>query len=140
MTDLRLLPDAEQMTIAYLVQQPGVAGLVDDRVSADIPPDAEYPRVQVTLADMEISDHGYFAGAVLDIGAWADSKEDANDVIRTVHAALWEDQEDGFVGQREEGVVSGVMERVGIQWLPDPETNRPRYIMQMVVYVHRTPE
>jgi hypothetical protein len=140
----RPTPDAEAIVIARFLNDRTVSDLVDDRVGPVLPPDAVFPFLTVSQATDEVVGWGTVAAAVLDIQAWGNvptpndsGKEAVSILARTARASLWDR---GWVGvQAVGGVVSGVSERVGIQWLPDPETNRPRYIFQIVLHAHPDP-
>jgi hypothetical protein len=130
---LRVMPDVEAIAIAYLRDLEVTYG----RIYGRIPAEPEFPLQTVTLAPSQVVAEFYLYGGALDITAWSPSKSEARDECAVALAAL---ADPGFRGDHPPfGVVTGVAERVGMQWLPDPDTGHARYLAQVVVYAHPLP-
>lgn len=139
-----ITPDVEAIVIARLLNDRRVTDLIEDRVYPAIPPDAVFPLLVVAQVTDDVAGWGTVAAAPVDVNAWGivPSPNDsglgaASLLIRTARASLW--NRDWIGTQAAGGIVSGVSQRVGIQRLPDPETNRPRYVFQAVIHCQASP-
>lgn len=132
---MKVLPDAEALVVNYLLSVSEVEAVVDDRIGTELPDEVFYPYLVVSRVPSLQAVRRHLDAAEIQVDAWAETKAEANDLARTAHAALLDMSgtlDDGLGG----GVVTGVDETVGIGWLPDPSTDRPRYLFQMTVYMH----
>jgi hypothetical protein len=73
----------------------------------------------------------------LDVDVYAPTKADAHDLAQAARVRLHElptgDHRD--LG----AVVCNVVDELGLQWLPDPDTNTPRYVLTLAVTVRPHP-
>lgn len=149
---VRLLPDIESLAINYLVEHEDVRALIGG-TDPDLPDENEDARVYPAIPEkdpvfglvtcrrtggVEVVYHHLDAARLL-FHCWGPgkkglSKADTNTLARTVRAALLD-----MVGSHDEGVVTFVRTTVGLQWLPDPDTLRDRYIYEASVHAHPHP-
>lgn len=134
---LRLLADVEKLVIQHLLTYMELEALVGDRIGSR--KDGPYPRLTITrLGGSAGPIPAHLDAARIQVEAWADHAKDgggkkaANDVARTAQAAMYE-----MVNvSHEEGVVTDVQCILGPSWVPDPVTERPRYLLDFIVRVH----
>lgn len=128
---LRLLPDAERLTSAYLRAHPDLIALIGDRVFTALPGNPIYPLVALTRIGGVPVVEMHLDVARLQIDAWADTKGSARVVAATVQAAMHE-----MPGIHDLGVVTAVEDDLGLTWSPDPLTNKARYVAGYAVFSH----
>lgn len=129
---VRLLPDAERLVVTYLRAHPDVVALAGTRVSTELPPEPTYPAATVSRIGGNPSIAGYLDVATLEVSAWAATKGAARTLAAAAEAALLD-----MVGTHALGVVTGVRPiGVGVHWLPDEETDMPRYRFTVEAYIH----
>lgn len=73
----------------------------------------------------------------LDIGAWAETKAAAHDLAQLARSVLHDLPNGDHTDLG--AVVAHVRDEVGLQWLPDPDTNTPRYIFVLSLTVRPHP-
>lgn len=131
---VRLLPDAELWAVNALRASADLAALTGIRVYTSIPADPTYPLVRVTRIGGVPTIRQHLDVARLQIDAWGTTKFEARTVAATAQAVLH-----ATVGAHDEGVVTAVEDDLGMSWQPDPETDRPRYLFGVAVYLHPNP-
>jgi hypothetical protein len=129
---LRLGVDVEALVVDYLASVPEVFALVDVRVSTETGMVLGLPLVRVQRIGGTYAVPRWLERARLQIEAWATTKEEANDLIRTIEAAMLLAPLD----EHPEGVVTEVQIDLSQLWLPDPETGDARYQSDFGIYVH----
>lgn len=146
---LRLLPDVEALTIAYLRGQTAITTLVGTRVYTRLPKTPIWPLITVAIVagTERIADH--LDEVVIQIDAWGfidtdpgvpantDHAIQAHLVARTARAVLLL----APLVAHSRGVVSHVRTIRPAQPLPDTTYSpaRPRYSLDMAVTVHPLP-
>jgi hypothetical protein len=133
---LKVQPDVEKLVVNYLIAH---ADVPDSAwISTDIPPNPIWPVVTVQRIGGGSSDDDYLDGAVLqiDVRGVLGEREAASDLMGKIRAAMAHRQ---IVGIHTLGVVTGSLERRGPQYLPDPDTGRPRFTFDYAVWIHRIP-
>lgn len=121
---LIVLPDAERIVHDWLAAYTEVAAIVGTRVVSELPASPTYPILRLFRLG-GIPPIAYrLDEANIQLEAWADTKSAATNLARVARAAL--------VDLRSHvtayGVVSDVRDTLGLQWLPDPVTNKPRVV------------
>lgn len=130
--------DIEALVHDYLVAQADVGALVADRIYTRIPEAAKWPLIRLTRIGglPRTLEPLWLDAPVLQVDAWGpledDGKVKAQDLGATARAALdaMSDVDHAL------GVVTGVETIADLQWAPDPETDRPRYLFRVQVFVH----
>lgn len=126
------LPDAELLVTRFLRNHPDVTPFVGARVSTELPPRPVIPAVTLTRIGGVPSLAGYLDEARLEISAWGRTKGEAEQLARTVEAAML-----ALPGTHVDGTVTySVQEGVGLRWNPDDASDTPRYTMVYEVYIH----
>ncbi len=126
-----LLPDPEKVTGDYLRAHTDVAALVGDRVATKIPDTPTWPLLRLTRIGGTSAARNTLEVARMQFEGWADDEPTARLVTATVRAAL--EQAPGYV--HADGYITAVGFELGPIPIPDPETSRPRYLLQAVVYL-----
>lgn len=129
-----LLPDAEAIAIAWLLDSAEVMALVGTRVYAE-------PIENVTDPFLTIERFGgvpevrhWLDHAELQVTAWGTTRPEARLICETAIAALHDiDMNDPL------GIVNAVEDLSGARSLPDPVTSRPRFIAEVRMTLHPTP-
>lgn len=129
---LRLLPFVEQLVIDYLLSVDEVETLVDEEIGTQLRANPSMPAIRLTRIGGRERVPLHLDGARLQIEAWADSQTTAWQVISTVRAAVAVMHE----ASHDLGVVTGTSIVLGPIWEPDPTTKKPRYLMDVLVFVH----
>ena len=136
---VRVLPDAEQVVIDYLLGQADVTAILgdDDRVHSQVPDEPVYPLVTVRRLGGSPVVREHLDVALLQIDCYADTKPVARDVAATILAALY----DASRVSHPLAVVCDVVETRGLTWLPDTivPSPRPRYSFDVEVKLHPIP-
>lgn len=133
---LRVLPDAELLTVDFMHQQQDVIDAIAERFYTEIPSRAVYPLGKVHRIGGIPTIRQHFDHPRLQVESWADTKKQAHDVGRILQAALhaMPDVEHTL------GVVTGVDDDLGLIWLPDPVSKKPRYVFGIVAHIHPHPQ
>jgi len=129
--------NVEKVVVGHLLADTALTELLGaNRVSTEIPPGADLPRVRVTLTGGTIPVRGWLYSHRVTIEGWAENKDDAWEATVLAVASLERDLDGALV---EGGVVSAVDQESGATWVPDPESNLPRYLVTVRVTVHPEP-
>jgi hypothetical protein len=132
---LRVLPDAELLTVAWLQTIDELANLYAE-IYTEIPrPEPTPPIVRVLRIGGTPVVRQHLDVARLQIDAWTDrnEKQAAHDLARLVQAAMHE-----LPGSHDEGVVTCVEDGV-FRWNPDEATGWAGYTADYLVYLHPNP-
>lgn len=132
MTDA--LPDAELIAVTYLRQHAPITSLVGSRVYTELPAGPTWPLVKITRTGGPPEARGTLDTAFLQAEAYGTSKAEARRVAATVQAAFAD--ADGFIHAG--AYISATEPLAGLQWLPDPDNQQPRYLFDTAVYVRNT--
>lgn len=131
---LRLLPDAELLAVNALRANADLAALVGTRVYTAVPADPSFPLVRVSRIGGIPTIPQHLDVARLQVDAWGTTKHQARTVAATAQAALH-----AATGTHAQGVLTGVDDDLGLSWQPDPETDQPRYVFGVALYIHPNP-
>lgn len=131
---LRVLPDAELLTVTWLQSIEELANLYAG-VYTEIPPGSAVPLVRVVRVGGTPVVRQHLDVARLQIDVWADKeeKQTAHDLARLVQAAMHL-----MPGAHDEGVVTAVEDGV-FAWNPDEATGWAGYTADYLVYLHPNP-
>jgi hypothetical protein len=131
---LRVLPDAELLTVAWLQTVDELANLYAG-IYTEIPADPTLPVIRVVRVGGTPTVRQHLDVARLQIDVYADrgEKQSAHDLARLVQAALHE-----MPGVHDEGVVTCVEDGV-FRWNPDEATGWAGYTADYLVYLHPNP-
>jgi hypothetical protein len=127
---LRVLPDAELLTIRWLQQTDELAYA---SVGPKIPPSATLPLVRVLRVGGTPVIRQHLDVARIQIDVWADTKQEAHDLARLAQAAVHE-----MGGVHDEGVVTAIEDGV-FRWNPDEPTGWAGYTADYLIYLHPNP-
>jgi Protein of unknown function (DUF3168) len=133
---LRLLVDAEELVIDYLLGVSGITALIGQEIGTDIPPNPIYPRAVIQrLGGTPDNNEQHIDNPRLVCRAYADrgKRKQAQHIAATMHAALMDLR---FNGDQADGVVSDCRNIVGLQWTPDPNTGRAGFTFIVELTVH----
>lgn len=121
-----VLPDMEQELVDLYTSHTALTPLIAGRVSTEL---------HSTLACLQITSLGgsqrwpHEASMEFQLSAWGGTKAEASLIARTAVAATYD-----LVGTAVDGGrVVGVDVRLAPLWLPDEDTNRPRYRTDIAV-------
>lgn len=131
---LRLLPDAELLTVNYLRGVSDVTALVGTRVYTEIPAQPTWPLLRITRIGGLPTIRQHLDVARIQIDAWGTTKYQARTAAATAQAAIH-----AAVGPHTQGVVTAVEDDLGLTWAPDPDTNQARYTFGVSVFIHPNP-
>lgn len=131
---MRLLPDAELLAVNALRTDADLIALVAGRVYTAVPAEPTFPLVRVTRIGgvPVISQH--LDVARLQVDVWGATKYQARTVAAAAQAVLHT-----IAGIHAEGVVTAVEDDLGLSWQPDQETDQPRYVFGVAMFVHPNP-
>lgn len=133
MTDLILSPASEQLVIDYLKAQADVNALVSGRVSTARPSNPTDPSVTITRFGGLLQEADWIDTPVIQVDIWARTRTEAENVMRTVRAAM---SYQAIAGEHTLGIVTSSYETAGPGWLPDPITSLSRYTFDVQLTVH----
>lgn len=139
----RVVPDAEAIAIAYLLTRTEVTSLVGDRLGTELnlAAPAQLPALRVGVISQTTAARRHLHVANLQVEAWSSSRIDASRIARTVVGVLTEDGAGSIIGTHPGlGVVTATEEGIGPRPQPDPETQTPRFLATVLIYVHPEPE
>jgi hypothetical protein len=126
-------PDAEAVTIDYLLTVTALTDLVSDRIGSDKGVDDGVPVVRVTRPSGSTPVPKKLDKPTIQVDVWADTDANAFAVAAIAHAALSDMPE---LLEDARAVVTDVRTQVGIRQFPDTQTDRPRYEFEVGVYIH----
>jgi hypothetical protein len=132
--DLRILGDVELLAVEWLKAQAAIVAEVDARVYTALPHKPAFPAIRLFRVGGFLPIEQHLDVPRLQVEAFALSRYDARIVAATAQAALH-----AMTGVHAEGVVTAVLDGTGLTWSPDPPTNRPRYLFDVLVYIHPSP-
>lgn len=127
-------PDTEELVRQFLLEHSAVSAVVGDRIYTNgLPPRPFWPVVVLQRLGGATRYPSWLDYPRLQFDIWANDQQTARNVASVIRAALQE-----LPGRHDLGVVTGVDEVGGLQWLPDPHNppGRPRYLFSVVVTVH----
>lgn len=124
-----IFPDAEAVVRKWLFDHLGGVG-----VYSSIPANPTYPLVTVARLGGVPAVRQYLDMARIDINVWGNNKSEAQDIAQECRALMM-DLEGQTVTDPVDAFVSGVEDGVGITWLPDPSTNKDRYVLSLNVFL-----
>lgn len=133
------MPFFEKLAIDHLRTVDGITAIVGDRVSTG--KGAPYPRVSVTrIGGGNTPIPAHLASPRLQFDCWGRdvqqrSQPETHALAALVQAAMLDAPNQPHV----EGVVTDVVVVLGPVWQPDPQTNRDRYIVDVIVRAHPHP-
>lgn len=128
MTTYAVLPDTEGALVAFLDAHADLTSLHGGRVGTE---------VQVDLTCLQVTSLGgtqawpWEATQEFQLSAWGGTKEQANVLVRTVVAVVYELVGAAITGGR----IVGADVRLAPLWSPDENTNRPRYRTDLALNV-----
>lgn len=134
MASIREVVDVEALLVAELGQDAAITALAADRVSTELPRDLPLPYLQLSRLPGSIVDDASMRveRARVQLSSWADNRGDALDLARAALRAIAELAGGSF----EQGTVTGVDAELTPYWSPDPDTDTPRYLLTVALYVH----
>lgn len=134
MTDLILFTDVEGAMRTWLRRQPLVKAQVGGRIFFGMPDDGAAAFPLVTLARIGGKPQTGLApleDVRLTLTVWAGSKRTAIEVVRSICTSL-----QGMASEALDAEVVGYGAVVdSVLWLPDPDDNTPRYVVDTTVTV-----
>lgn len=140
MPDLYAPVDSETLAVTYLKTVAAVTDLVGvDGISTRIPRDWEagHRHVRLTrIGGLPTDIAGYLDRARIQIDSFGADEEDAHAIAGQVLLALLRLPGSGFSAAG--AVVTAVEQDLGMANQPDPDTDAPRYLCGVVLYVHPT--
>jgi hypothetical protein len=129
-----MTPNVEKIVVAHLLADETLTDLIgENRVSTELPPNAQLPRIRITLSGGRVVIRTWLYAVRLTVEAWAESKDAAWNALTTAVASLEQNLDGALV---EGGVISALDQEGGILWSPDTETRTPRYLTSIVVTIH----
>jgi len=121
-------PDIEAMIRSALAD----ANVAGGRVYSSVPARPTYPLVQVQRLGGLPAVERRLDRARIQIDVWGNSKSEAFDIAETARLVAHEAEATAF-GEWH-GFITAVEDELGMTFLPDPETNRDRYVFAVAVY------
>lgn len=131
-----LLPDLEQLVREVLLLDPRIVELVGPRISATLPDAPVFPLVTLTRVGGAPSVLEWVDSGRVQLDAWAATKAGASDLARELIRALADARGRRVPGV---GVLTAVSVVLGPLWQPDPDTLRPRYLVDVQAVAHPDP-
>ena len=132
--DFQLFPDVEALCSEWLREQ------LSARVYSTIPSNPVYPLMTVKRIGGLPADRARLDRANLQIDVWGNNKSEARDLADSARRQLHRMEGRIFstgAGDVVNAVVTGVRDNLGMTWLPDPSSDRDRYIFGVSVYAHQ---
>lgn len=127
---LRVLPDAELLTVKWLQQHDELAGV---GVFTAVPASPTLPVVRVLRVGGTPVIRQHLDVARIQVDVWADGKQEAHDLARLVQAALHD-----MGGVHTEAVVTAIEDGV-FRWNPDEPAGWAGYSADYLIYLHPNP-
>lgn len=129
--------NVEALLVDFLSQHAEVVELAGaDAVSTELPPNASFPRLRLTLTGGTPRARTWLMDYAVTVEAWGTTKTDAFDLLVAAAHAL-ETELDG--AQVEQGTVTGCTQDSGVRWAPDPVSDQPRYLTSFTLTAHPNP-
>lgn len=134
MTTFELFPNAEEIVI-HLLQTADFNGLTPV-VASRVPDNADYAAGVITIsriggipAERHRLDHPH-----IQVDAWADTKAKALQLATYARHAIF--AAEGTTVSSPDGFISGVDDSLGLTWLFDSVSLRPRYVFGVYLTTH----
>lgn len=124
------MPDIEAVCVAALRS----ADVAEERVYGRVPADPDFPLVLVQRVGGTPVDRRRLDFARIQLSCYGTDKASARDTAEEARVALLSAEATAFPDLN--AYVTGVEVDLGLQYLPDPETARDRYILVMSVTAH----
>lgn len=124
------MPDIEAVCIAAL----RAADVADERVYGSVPATPVYPLVKLERVGGVPAIRRRLDRASIQVSAYADDRETARDVAELARRVLHDAEATAF--EDFNAYVTGVEDELGLQYVPDPETTRERYLFSVAVFAH----
>ena len=121
-------PDIEAMVRSALAD----ANVAGGRVYSSVPARPTYPLVTVKRLGGLPAVERRLDRARIQIDAWGNNNAEAFDIAEAARLAAHEAEATAF-GEFH-GFITGVEDELGMTFLPDPETNKDRYVFAVAVY------
>jgi hypothetical protein len=127
------IPNIEKLVITELNENSDVLTVVGGEVHGRIPTAPTFPLAVVQRVGGSADRHPWIDNARIQFDVWAEKgqKSQAFAGAAAIHAALH-----ALGGLYDDGVVTAVRDETVLQYIEDPETNRPRYSSVVVVTAH----
>lgn len=135
-TAIRELPDVETLIVKHLqADQDLVTAGVKQIAGPESPKQPKWPMVRIHRTGGSAPVAFWLDGAFIQVDVWG-VKDTAQ--LRRITSKVWVSLQ-RMIGVHTLGVVTGVEETVGRVYLPDPGTDRPRYLFGIRVFAHPNP-
>lgn len=136
MSDLPVQPSLEAVLVAALKAQTSLDATFGNRISTKLPTAPIYPALTLRRSGSFRPVERWLTAITVEFAVWGDTgsepaTEEAADLAESVVL--------GLVGPYDAAVVTGVEPVLGPRNIPDPETDRPRYIFEVRVFSHPVP-
>lgn len=132
MTLYSTFPDAEAIA-GKALRDADITGL-STRVYSSLPKEPTYPLAIVKRIGGVPAERHQLDKASLQIEVWGGPKADIHDISQDARVVLHELE--GTTVSDPNAFVAAVEDTLGLAWLPDPVTNRDRYIFGVTLYLH----
>lgn len=130
MTSFSPMPDVEAVCVSAL----RAADVADGRAYGAVPAEPEFPLILVQRVGGQPSVRRRLDRASIQVSAYGEDKAEARDAADAARLALMNAEATYF--EELSAYVTGVEDELGLQWLPDPDTTRARYIFTVSVSAH----
>lgn len=135
MGEFARIPDVEALLVNALLAHATVAAMVSTKVSTELPttfPDGKRLKLSRIGGTPVDEDTEYLDRPLIQLEGFGATKADAFDVTAAAMTALL-----SFAGKTyTEGTVTKVLRLSGPAYAQDPDTETPRYLLTVAVYVH----
>lgn len=122
------MPDVEAVCIAALRAEPVAGG----RAYGKVPAEPTFPLLLVQRVGGIPAVPRRLDAARIQVSSYGSTKAEARDTAELARRVLHQSEATTFAELQ--AFVTGVDDELGLQWLPDPETMRDRYIFVVTVY------
>jgi hypothetical protein len=137
MTIVDSFPDAEALA-GWHVRQSDLEEL-GPRVYSSLPDRKTYPLARIQRVGGLPAERHRLDRPNLQVDVWGDSSSQAFDVAQLVRAALFDMEGRSFresEGAPASGFVAGVVDTLGMTFLPDETTSKDRYTFAVALTIH----
>jgi len=135
MAEWEIFPDSEALA-AQIIRD---AGYFAERVYSSIPKNPTYPICVLKRIGGQPAERHRLDAAEIQVDVWGNNKSAARDGAEAARVALHEAEGLSFytdLGDIEDAFITGVDDVVGLTFLPDPTSEKDRYLFQVRIYVH----
>lgn len=136
MTRYHVFPDAEAIA-THVIREADIEGV--NGVYTSLPNNPDYAVVIAKSLPSRPAERHRLARARIQVEAWGNSKSEAHDIAQEARVALHEAEGQTFDvddGAPVDAFITGVDDVLAPGWMPDPVTNKDRYIFIVHLYVH----